>query len=237
MDQDLGDKMNIVSTTAPIKIEDLKKYFEDKNTSYVIDYDSSTLKGAKLLTYLSNLDIPCNINFDPKNKDHLDLLKEYFVSQSLVKVESLEVAAIVCLLVQKGIVEDNLFKSFVEENTDLINIWSGILDSLTVYNMYSVGIEEFKSWAKSFPTADESIKIGVNFVNLLKYEDFYLFYNKVEETNLKFYEKQFNDYMFKTKNLHEFWANDKNPLFLLTYGLANGLVNPEEYVKARTETV
>ena len=47
--------MNVIETTAPIKIEELKKYFADKETFYVIDYANSDLKGSKLLTYLSNL--------------------------------------------------------------------------------------------------------------------------------------------------------------------------------------
>jgi len=54
---------NIVETTAPIAIEDLKKYFADKETFYLINYKDSELKGEKLLTYLSNLDVPADIKF------------------------------------------------------------------------------------------------------------------------------------------------------------------------------
>ena len=69
----------IIETTAPIAIEDLKKHFEDKETSYLVDYEKSELKGEKLLTYLSNLDLPCDLkNITP------DLLKDYFHSTSLV---------------------------------------------------------------------------------------------------------------------------------------------------------
>ena len=62
----------IIETKAPISIEDLKKHFTEKDVSYLIDYSTSELKGKKLLTYLSNLDIPADI----KNVD-LELVKEY----------------------------------------------------------------------------------------------------------------------------------------------------------------
>ena len=61
----------IIETKAPIAIDELKKYFTDKDVSYLIDYEKSDLKGKKLLTYLSNLDIPADI----KNVD-LELVKE-----------------------------------------------------------------------------------------------------------------------------------------------------------------
>ena len=49
---------NVIKTIAPIAIEDLKKYFLDKSITYNIDYTNSKIKGTKLLTYISNLDIP-----------------------------------------------------------------------------------------------------------------------------------------------------------------------------------
>jgi hypothetical protein len=34
--------------------------------------------------------------------------------------------------------------------------------------------------------------------------------------------------MFKGKNLFSFWANENNPLFLLTWGIANNIHNERE---------
>ena len=62
----------IIETKAPISIEDLKKNFTETDVKYLIDYSISDLKGKKLITYLSNLDIPADI----KNID-LDLVKDY----------------------------------------------------------------------------------------------------------------------------------------------------------------
>ena len=35
--------------------------------------------------------------------------------------------------------------------------------------------------------------------------------------------------MFKGQNLYSYWANENNPMFLLTWGIANGIVTKEQY--------
>ena len=73
--------MNLIETVAPISIDNLKKYFTDKTTLFAINYKDSTLKGSKLLTYLSNLDIPCDIVFvNCEEDDFYNLLKDYLSS-------------------------------------------------------------------------------------------------------------------------------------------------------------
>ena len=44
-------------TIAPIPIELLKEYFSDDTIIFNVDYANSILKGEKLITYLSNLDV------------------------------------------------------------------------------------------------------------------------------------------------------------------------------------
>ena len=63
----------IIETKAPIAIDDLKKHFTDENVEFLIDYDKSDLKGEKLLTYLSNLDLP---NGDSSFLNVENLMKE-----------------------------------------------------------------------------------------------------------------------------------------------------------------
>ena len=71
----------MIETIVPIELKNLKKYFEDKTETYLIDYEKSKLKGAQFLTYLSNLDVPCDLsNYDD------ELLKEYFESSMLVNI-------------------------------------------------------------------------------------------------------------------------------------------------------
>ena len=221
---------NIIKTIAPIAIEDLKKYFVDKSIIYNIDYTNSKIKGTKLLTYISNLDIPCDITFNDKNEKE-ELLKEYLNSSVLCSIPSLEIQTIKLLLEYKEIgIEINpiLYKNFIEDNLEIIKKWEGILDSLTLYNMYIVNSPEMQEFVKGFPEDNTDDLTGINFLSLLKHEDFFMFYNKIDQSNLKFYSTYFNNYMFKAKNLFSYWANENNPLFLLTWGIANNIHRESE---------
>ena len=217
--------MNIIETIAPISIENLKKHFTDKEVFYLIDYKNSELKGKKLLTYLSNLDLPADI----KEPD-LELVKEYLHSVTLVNIESLENIIIDILLEYKNILKTENYKNFINENSDIISKWSDKLDSLSIFNMYIVNSDEFKDYAKTFPADDTNSLEGVNFVSLLKQERFYLFFNKLNN-NIRFYTRYFDDYMFRGKNLFEFWSTTKNPMFLLTWGITQG--KGQEYIEAK----
>ena len=215
----------VINTIAPIAIEDLKKYFVDKSITYVIDYTNSKLKGTKLLTYISNLDIPCDIGFTNKHEQE-ELLKEYLNSSVLCSIPSLEILTINLLLEYKEIdIENNsiLYKNFIEDNLEIVRKWESKLDSLTLYNMYSVNSTEMQEFAKGFPEDDTEELTGINFLSLLKHEPFYIYYSKVKESNLKFYKKYFNEYMFKGKNLYSYWATENNPLFMITFGISEGI--------------
>lgn len=222
--------MKTIKTTAPIAIEDLKQYFADNTINYVIDYSKSALKGAKILTYLSNLDLPCDIEFEDSEQgraERIELLKEYFNSPLLVNIASLEQMAISVLQQYKGLGDYGL-GDFIEENSEIITKWVSVLDSLSLYNMYIVDSEEMKGYAKSFPNdADDSTR-GINFVSVLKHEDFYGFYDIVNKDSLKFYPTYFDSYMYKGKSLYNFWAVENNPLFVLTWGIATGIINGEQ---------
>jgi hypothetical protein len=236
--REVGDKMNFVNTIAPIPIDELKKYFTDNNTFYIIDYKNSKLKGKKLLTYFSNLEIPVDISFkDTEIDDYFELLKEYFQTEMICNIKSLEKSAIDCLLHFKKIKINNFFDKFCIENELLIKEWVKKLDSLTLFNLYSVGSEEFSNFAQSYPSNDTCSLEGINFVSLLKHEEMYELYDIIEKDNLIFYGEYFNKYMFKGKNLFHFWANENNPLFLLTFGIAEGHVNAENYNEAKKITI
>lgn len=228
--------MNVIKTVAPIAIEDLKLYFADKTISYLINYDDSSIHGEKLITYLGNLDLPSDIEFDSSNENHLALLKVYFETGSLVSIPSLEFAAMECLFEYRGIVASNFYEEFIKQNEQTILEWARRLDSLTLYNLYCVNSDEFHEWVeKEFEEDQSDTTQYVNFVNLLKHEVFYVFFQTTDKNNLRYYSKLFNDYSFKGLNLYSYWANEVNPMFLLTFGIASGEVTGESYVEAVTK--
>jgi len=220
----------IIETKAPISIEDLKKHFQIENVSYIIDYSQSELKGKKLITYLSNLDLPANI----KNPD-LDLVKDYLHSVSLVNISSLENIVIDILFVKKNIAKGEHYHKFISENLEILDKWQNKLESLSVYNMFMLNSDKFREYAQSFPKDETQELEGVNFISLLKHSRFFSYYGKINNNTLKFYTHYFNDYMFRGKNMFEYWANEKNPLFLLTWSIANG--KGKEYMQARETTL
>lgn len=229
--------MNLVNTVAPISIEDLKKYFTDKSTFYIIDYKNSTLKGSKLLTYLSNLDIPCDLDLQGCNSEEFyGLILDYMNSPMLVNVNVLERMVIHLLMQVKGIapLHDN---EFIESNKQLFLSWENKLDSLSLYNVFMINTDECKDFVKSYPEDDTSDLSGINFLKLLRHKDFFEYYGNVKKEQLKYYSKYFNEYMFKGKNMYSYWANENNPMFLLTMGIADGSLTSEDYNTAKKQSI
>jgi hypothetical protein len=228
--------MNILNVSAPIEIEDLKKYFTDKTTFYKINYAESKLKGSKLITYLSNLDLPADITLNVSDDEIYDLVKDYMNSPMLVNISSLEFTVMSIIEEAKGL-HNNGHKKFIDENQELLDKWISRLDSLTLYNMFIINSEETKTFAESFPLDETKEVTGINFISLLKHPEFYSLYRKIDKSKLKFYKNYFNEYMFKGKNIYSFWANENNPLFLLTFGIGSGDVTAEQYVEARNLSI
>jgi len=218
----------MINSIVPIELKDLKKYFEDKTESYLIDYENSTLKGAQFLTYLSNLDIPCDI----KNMDE-ELISEYLNTQMLVNIPKLEKEVIAVLFEHKGLTKTDKYKSVIEKNKEILDKWEGKLESLPLYNMSIVGEGAFSEFVESYPKDETEDVRGINFVSLLKHKEFYSYYQIPKESIVKNYTKYFKDYMFKGKSLFEYWATESNPLFLMTWAVAEGKFDTKEYLKGK----
>ena len=230
--------MKFIETTAPISIDELKQYFTDKECFFVIDYKNSKLKSKKLLTYLSNLEIPSDINFIGTTEEEFgELFKEYLNLEMIGNIPTLEKITIDVLKEYKGLTDTKIFEKLIQQNSDNLKSWVSKLDSLTLFNMYSIDNEEFKNFVESHTLDETNCLKGVNFVSLLKHETFYNLYEKIDKQDLKFYKKYFEDYMFKGKNLYSYWANENNPMFLLTFGIAGGLVTGDDYVSAKKQTI
>jgi len=100
--------------------------------------------------------------------------------------------------------------------------WEKKLDSMTLYNMYTLNDESIREWVRQFPTDETKELQGINFVSLLKHEETYALFEHVNQDNLTFYSAYFEEYMFKGNNLFSYWANENNPMFLLTWGITSG---------------
>jgi hypothetical protein len=225
--------MNIVETAAPIKIEDLKKFFQDKTTFFNIDYTESSLKGEKLLIYIGNLDIPCDIKINT-TEELLEIVTAYLETTALVNIPVLENIVISLLLQKKEILE--LINVDIINQLPQLDKWTEKLESLELYNIYTIQDEGMKQWVtQENEESDEDSLAGINFVSLLKHPHFYDFYQK-QTTKPKYYSVYFNNNMFKGKNMYAYWANENNPFFLLTFAISSGTIDTEAYIKAVKES-
>ena len=218
--------MNVVETTAPIDLEQLKLFFSNKETFYMIHYEDSTLQGPKLLTYLGNLEIPCDIGFTTQ-EGFDEMTKHYLEANFIVDIPILKERVTELLLQMRGLIEPTE-KEFIEANVDILNEWVKKLDSLSLYNLFTINAEAFTDYVTSFPEDDTKDLTGINWVSLLNYERFFMFYGKSDWDNKTYYKSYFNEYMFKGHNLYSYWANENNPMFLLTNGIATGQLQENE---------
>jgi hypothetical protein len=236
--------MNIINTTAPISIEDLKKYFADETIQFNIDYKNSTLKGSKLLIYLGNLNVPCDLDLE-SNDEFLDLVKDYFNAKTLVTIPKIEIAAVEIMLGRKsflgndynGVLTADQVATFIDNNKEIVDRWMSVLDSMTLFNMKTIDIPDCQEFVESFPPNDTDDLTGINFVNVLKYPDFYTYYARLEENTLINYRRYFSEYMFKGKNLFHYWAVDANPMFIITTSIATGELKGGDIDRAIEETL
>ena len=139
------DNDKIISCTAPIQLDDLKKYFTDKSLNFHINYTNSVLQDKKLLVYLSNLGVPCDIILSDtfSFEERSNLLKQYMMLPLIIDVPLLNLAASLVIFKAKGYnIEDaypNPYFSEQEVNKflidydDMIQKWIKFLDSCTIY--------------------------------------------------------------------------------------------------------
>ena len=112
-----------------------------------------------------------------------------------------------------------------------LDTWTSKLESLALYNMYIIDDSTLKQWVTTEHETDDTTSLdGVNFISLLKNQDFFDFYQRMI-TVPKYYSGYFNEYIFKGKNLYNYWATEHNPMFLLTYAIATNQLNIAEYIE------
>lgn len=227
---------NVIKTIAPIGLDDLKIYFNDKSTKYLIDYKNSKLQEQKLLTYLGNLDLNCDVDIEDFNDPlNAKLLQTYFASTTIVNVPALEKAAMCVLFEYKGLTQPGYFANFINENIELIKSWVQKLDSLVLFNTFTINDDSAKEEVKNYPEDDTDSIEGINWVSLLKHEEFFYFYQILDATNLRYYSRYFSENMFKGRNLYSFWATEKNPMFLITWGILEEKINSKEWNELLTQ--
>ena len=226
---------NLRNVSVPLEINQIKEFFENKELFFLVDYSSSKIKGNMFLTYLSNLDIPCEIILTGASKEEkFELLKSYMETRNLNNSNTLRYMTAQIFLEKKGFNTLDIFEAliltkeecseFVLINAEMVNRWNTFISSVMIYFLTSVKtIEEEFKFKESFKKIDDPHYIGTNIVQLFGVPAFLeMFYSVPADTEIFYFKQQFEEYMFRGKNLFEYFCNPENTLFLLFDDMLKG---------------
>lgn len=231
--------------TAPLSIEQIKSYFENKNQLFVIDYKNSQIKGGMLLTYISNLELPCEIDFKDVSKEEIyDLIAAYFETKSIVSTEILHIIAAKILLESKGIDSEYLdcgkifdrndVKYFIEKNQEIVSKWNSFVSSSFYFFLFCYrDLAEQHGVKNDFPEVNDPDYVGYNIVKLFSIPGFLETYYSVPISHsVHYFKPQFDDYIFKGKNLFQYFINPNNILAIALDDVFRGNISTDTLNKA-----
>lgn len=241
----------IRETVAPLPIETIKEYFHDKEISFLVDYENSKITDKIFLTYVANLDIPLDIKLRkdfPKEK-LFSLIDAYMDVKTISNVQTLTMMVAHILLKVVGVntkeslvnafMTEEMVDEFIETRKEKIQKWAHFLDSSMLFLIYSY--KELNDQIKvedNFPKIEDANYVGLNIVNLFSVPGFMnCYFGSGPTPNMSFFTEQFTKYMFKGKNLFDYFNNDQNMFVPLLIGLVEKKIHmdPREQFKSDLE--
>ncbi len=240
----------LIETSAPISMEHLQKSFTDENIAFVIDYETSLLKGKQLLVYLSNLEVPCDIKIGPNvsKEERFALLIEYMNFRNLLGCPSLALTVGTILTAAKDIdefyhkVENPILSAdeiieFIMENQIVVSKWVILMDSMIVYTMSSSKgyVAAFGDPKETFENIDDEQAVGNNFVQLFDIPQFMELFFSVPGQRFYYFTKQFEDYMFAGQNLFFHSMKSTNPLPLIFEAMGTVEYDPVTFLEQASQ--
>jgi hypothetical protein len=238
-------------------MDQIKEFFLDKSLLFVVDYANSALKGKVFLTYISNLDLPAEVDLSGATKEQkMELLKDYMEVRNINECRGLATIVTLILLHNRGVdisefqspLTAEEMKEFGDNNTALLKKWYAFLDSMIIFTMMSVQLVEqdeqgnllgIPAFEEAFPgvfdkyeVVDDPLYIGSNVVNVFQVPLFLERYFSVPTNQPKYFKQQFTEYMFKGKRLFHYFANERNTFFKFLVALVTKKVTVEDMVKA-----
>ena len=239
-------KKEIRNVTVPLSVDQIKEFFTNKEIIYLVNYKNSDLKGVVFLTYLSNLDLPAEIDFSENSfEEKEELFKIYMETRNIIPCDTLRFNAAAFLLEKRGLNSfnylDKLYfskeemKKFIENNLELVNKWEQFVESTTIYAQSTIEpLLDRLNLEEIYPICDDQQFIGANVVNLFSIGGFYeLFLSRPFAHQLTYFKPQFQEYMFRGKNFYSFYNCDENTVYKLFLGHVNGTITTEMIHKAQ----
>jgi hypothetical protein len=229
------DAKNFRNVMVPLKVEVLKEFFENKELFFVVDYANSQIKGNMFLTYLSNLDLPCEVSLANASKqEKFDMIKTYMETRNINNSDVLKLAAAELVLTYKEVNYGELFVDsiltederveFIQQNLETFKKWDHFLYSTLIYlfKMHPQLNEEFKV-EEQFPTINDPNYVGLNVVQMFGITGFTeLYFSSAPWAPFNYFKPQFEEYMFKGQNLFHYFNCTENTMALLMSSILSG---------------
>jgi len=238
----------VKEVNVPMQLSEIKDYLENENIKYIVNYKKSELKDAIFLTYLSNLDIPADINMEGTSYlDKETLLVKYMTTRMNYYSESVLLNIASILLEYRNINTSNIISNtwfkpeerteFIKKNEEMLKKWESFLESSILFayksTMEESEVEAFKS---DYKIIEDKDIVGSNIVYLYSIPTFFeLFLSVGIKNELNYYQAQFEEYMFKGQNFYHYFSTEDNFVLGLLLGHMNGDLSLKDIQDAEIE--
>lgn len=202
----------VIETTVPVPIAIMRRKFSE-NIKFIVDYDNSRHKGKVFITYLTNLNVECELRFGSV-ESKLELVKEYLHITSMVDLPQLEDIVINLLLAATGKPYHLDFNplDFILENEAILQVWMRNCCMIPTYALHSYPpTEELVKNYEEIPGEDLT---GINFVHLASHLMFPMLISDVPEEHWCWNKTFFKEYCFGGHNLFYYTQSENNPFFM-----------------------
>lgn len=238
------EKENVRRVVAPFPVDAIKEFFENKKLFFVVNYKDSKIKGNMFLTYLSNLDLPFEVDFTNASiEERFEIIKNYMETKTIHQSDTLRLTVADILVTFRGnkdglnlhnpILNESEKQDFIAANLELIKKWDLFISSTMVYMIKAFpDLNEILKVDTIYKVMDDINYIGLNVVNLFGIPSFSeIFFAEKLNPELYYFKPQFEEYMFKGQSLYHYFACEENTLFLTLSALIRRDIPVEEFIQ------
>jgi hypothetical protein len=232
--------IDVREVKVPLTVDEIKEFFTNKEILYLVNYNESELKGVVFLTYLSNLDLPAEINFTGSGFEAKEeLIRIYMETRNIISCETLRLNVAKILLEYRGVDTTDVFlnpcfnndevNKFITNNSALLDKWEQFIESTTLYAQTTVPeLEESCKLKENSTIVEDQMFIGANVVNMFSIESFYeIFLSVPYRKDIVYFKYQFEEYMFRGKNFFSFFNCEENLIYKTFLTHINGEIDIE----------
>lgn len=225
-----------VTISIPLSEEELDEYFDEiEDCSFLIDFDKCQYTGKKMLNYIYNSGMFCELKLSSYDDKLEELMVEYICFDRQVSIPVLNDLWNIVLIrhltgAQEGDKELLTFvDSFIEKHMDIIEELVVLLNSVMTQMLQLLNKED---GVIEGAEKRQLKKISLNFITLRLGTDFWSVMAEVHKCEKAYNYNVLSDFCYEGKRLSSIMMNEFNPFSVMSLMLAQG----EESADAENNT-